>query len=613
MDTSHAFNPSESKILRAASAVLMLVITVILVAILGLFTYFLGSRAFYYEQAFPGVAIAGVDLGGMDRNEIKNVLEDAFPYPLTGTILLTDNDRLWQATPVELGVFMDFGAMADLAIQVGRTGNVFDRMESQILAWFNGHQLPPLVIFDHIIGAHYLYGLSQEIDQPTVEATISLNGTSVETTLGQVGRRLNIPAMLSTLEAPVTAMMDVEIPLILDEEPPSVLDATSTAEKVEILLQEPITLTADGYEGLSLSPSEVASLLRFELVDEPPHGYFDVSMDPVGLRSLLEPLITDLERKESNARFIFNDDTGELDLLEPAVVGRTLVLDETIHAINDSIESGEHEFELVFDLHQPEVGDDATSEDLGISEPVSVVSTYFSGSSAERIQNIRTASSAFHGLLIPPGESLSMADVLGDISLDNGYAEALIIFGDKTIKGVGGGVCQVSTTLFRTAFFGGYSIEERHPHAYRVGYYEQGPGSPGPGLDATVFVPVVDFVFTNDTPSWLLSETYIYGNQLLWKFYSTSDNRTVEWSRQVSNKVDAPKPLYKENPDLDEGELKQIDYEADGMDVVVYRTVTLNGSILHEDTIKTHYLPWREIWEFGPGTELPDDVKVEER
>jgi hypothetical protein len=86
----------------------------------------------------------------------------------------------------------------------------------------------------------------------------------------------------------------------------------------------------------------------------------------------------------------------------------------------------------------------------------------------------------------------------------------------------------------------------------------------------------------------------------------------VDWSRQISKKVDAPKPLYKENPDLDKGELKQIDYEADGMDVVVYRVVTLEDAVLHEDIIKTHYLPWQEIWEFGPGTELPDDVEVEE-
>ena len=138
------------------------------------------------------------------------------------------------------------------------------------------------------------------------------------------------------------------------------------------------------------------------------------------------------------------------------------------------------------------------------------------------------------------------------------------------------------------------------------------PGSPGPGLDATVFVPLVDFQFTNDSENWLLLETYIYGNQLLWKFYSTSDGREVEWSSNEGNRVEAPKPLYRENEDLEEGEIEQIDYEADGLDVTVYRTVTRGGEVLHEDIIRTHYLPWRAIYEYGPGTDLPDNAVTEE-
>ena len=110
-----------------------------------------------------------------------------------------------------------------------------------------------------------------------------------------------------------------------------------------------------------------------------------------------------------------------------------------------------------------------------------------------------------------------MASAIGDITLDNGFAEALIIIGGQTIKGVGGGVCQVSTTLFRTAFFAGFPIVERYAHAYRVGYYEQrSNGSHDPslaGLDATVYVPLVDFKFQNDTPYWLLMETYVNGYQ----------------------------------------------------------------------------------------------------
>jgi vancomycin resistance protein YoaR len=240
---------------------------------------------------------------------------------------------------------------------------------------------------------------------------------------------------------------------------------------------------------------------------------------------------------------------------------------------------------------------------------VSSYTSYFRGSSAERIQNITTASARFHGVLVAPGQTFSMADVLGDVSLDTGYAEALIIYGDRTIQGVGGGVCQVSTTLFRTVFFGGFPVVERYAHAYRVHYYEQtasGYDQSLAGLDATVFAPVVDFKFTNDTPYWLLMETYVSASNgtLTWKFYSTSDGRTVDWQTSGPlNPVEPPPPSYEENPDLTKGTIKQVDWEAQGADVRVTRTVTRDGQVIDEDTFATHYLPWQAVYQYGPGTQ----------
>jgi vancomycin resistance protein YoaR len=221
---------------------------------------------------------------------------------------------------------------------------------------------------------------------------------------------------------------------------------------------------------------------------------------------------------------------------------------------------------------------------------------------------------------VAPGETFSMASVLGDVSLDSGYAEALIIYGGRTIKGVGGGVCQVSTTLFRTVFFGGYPVVERYPHAYRVGYYEQTPGggydADLAGLDATVFVPVVDFKFTNDRSTWLLMETYVDASArtLTWKFYSTSDGRSVEWETSgPQNVVAPPEPLYEENPDLEKGEINQVDWEAEGADVSVTRTVSINGEVFFQDSFSTHYMPWRSVYEYGPGTKgIPKAKPTEE-
>ena len=320
-----------------------------------------------------------------------------------------------------------------------------------------------------------------------------------------------------------------------------------------------------------------------------------------------------LARNPENARFVFNDETRQLEVLQPSITGRSLNVEASLQAVTEKILQGEHNVSLSFEYTQPEVSSDATAEQLGITELVSSHTSYFRGSSSERIHNIATAAARFHGLLVPPGAVFSMADAMGDVSLDTGFAEALIIFGGQTIEGVGGGVCQVSTTLFRTAFFGGYPIVERHPHAYRVGYYEQtaqGWDQDLAGLDATVYVPQVDFKFKNDTPYWLLMETYVNerANRLTWKFYSTSDGRQVAWDTSgPKNVVEPPKPKYEENPDLRPGQIKQVDWAAEGADVVVTREVTRGGEVLFSDQIITQYEPWRDVYQYGPGTEIPKD------
>ena len=611
METTQAFRRRTSRMVTWLTRALLAIFAASLVLFTGFALFLLGTRLFLFNRTLPGIHLQEVNLSGMSQEEIIAALDPVLTYPEDGAVVLMDADRTWMAKPAELGVSIDLHKIAGNALAVGRQGTLFERLQHQVDAWYRGDAITPVVLFDQVVGAFYLQAIATVVDQPMIEPAIQIEGTQVLVSPGQIGRSVDVRGTLDALKEPFGSMHDAVIPVVIEETHPIVLDASSAAESARRILAEPLRITAEGAEDLLLEPSKLAPMIRFEVQGDAADSSYAVQLDPELLAAILAPRIAELERKPENASFIFNDKTRELDLLQPEVIGRNLDIAASIETINAGLSEGLHAIELTFEYEEPLVGSEATAQELGISEDVSIVSTYFPGSSSERIQNIKTASSVFYGLLIPPGETLSMADALGDISLDNGYAEALIIYGDRTIKGVGGGVCQVSTTLFRAVFFGGYEIVERHPHAYRVGYYEGGPGSPGPGLDATVFVPLVDFKFRNDTPYWLLMETYIYGNQLLWKFYSTSDGRTVQWSSHESNKVDAPKPLYKENPELDKDEIKKIDYEADGLDVVVYRTVSRDGEAIHKDTIKTHYLPWRAMYEFGPGSDLPNNIEVE--
>lgn len=582
--------------------------------------FIVSFNAVYAEQIYPGISVAGVDLSGLSPDEAETVLSQQVTYPEQGRIVFM-GDQTWVARPSEVGLFFDAKTSAMAAYSVGRQANIFTRLSEQFRAWYTGIELSPLLIYDARVAHRYLSQIAAQVDTPTVEASLSIDGKQVIAVPGQVGRRVDIEASLAPLEDLVRGLDDGEIPIVITEIPPVILDASAQAEEAERILSKPLTLVvANSEEGdpgpWTIDQDTLAEMITIERTQTANGNQFQVGLDAQSLSTFFYDIGSEMERPSSEPRFIFNDDTRQLEVIQPAVIGRSLDVEGTIQAINEHILQEDHNISLVFNYTHPVVSDDTTAQELGITEAVSVETSYFYGSSSARIQNIQTAASRFHGVLIPPGESFSMAEILGDVSLDNGYAEALIIFGNRTIKGVGGGVCQVSTTLFRTVFFGGFPILERHSHAYRVGYYEQtASGNVNPnlaGLDATVYVPVVDFKFVNDTPNWLLMETYVNpaARRLTWKFYSTSDGRSVDWDTTgLKNKVEPPKPLYQENPDLKKGVIKQVDWEAEGADVTVFRTVERNGEVYFEDSFSTHYMPWRAVYEYGPGTKIPKNKK----
>lgn len=596
---------------------------------LSLAAFLIGTQVWYAGRIYPGVRVDGIDIGGMRPQQAEQQIAGQVVFPQQGRILLRDiggpsGDKIWQASPAELGLYLDPSASAETAFKTGREGFIIERFRTQFYAWYLGHNLAPNLIYDERAAYRYLANLAQEIDTPTVEATVSLKGTEVVVTPGQVGRSVDLPATLARVSTQLSLLQDGVVDLVVTDQKPVIIDATAQAELARAILSQPLTLTmpeAEASQGgpWTIDPATLATMLVFERVQTENGMQYQVTLNSETLRTYLTAFAPDLSRWPQNARFYFDDSTREFVSIEAAVIGRELDVDKSIEAIQEKLYAGEHTIPLVMNYTNPPVTDQTKAADLGITELVHAETSYFYGSSASRVQNIQTAAGKFHGVLVPPGATFSMADTLGDITLDNGYAEAMIIIGGQTIKGVGGGVCQVSTTLFRAAFFSGFPIVERHAHAYRVYYYEKVAGNRIDtnlaGLDATVFVPLVDFKFVNDTQYWLLMETYVNpsNSSITWKFYSTKDNRRVEWNTTgVTNVVPAPDAVYRENADLASGEIKQVDWQADGSDVTVNRTVYRNDAVYLQDTIYTHYEPWADVYEYGPGTELPDPDGGEE-
>ncbi|HEX7542344.1 MAG TPA: VanW family protein [Anaerolineales bacterium] len=578
-----------------------------------------GYQLLFVGRIFPGISMAGVDLTNMTPAQATTALSQRLTYPTSGRVVFRYGDRVWVATPTDLGMVFDAGTSIQSAYNVGRQGGLFPDLAGQLNAWQGGLELKPVLVFDARVAHGYLQNIAAQIDQPVMETDLHLNGIEVVYTQGQTGQLLNVDATLANLLTQLSDFRDGEVQLVVEEQSPMVLDASAQAETLRQILSAPLTLSvADAQTGdpgpWTIEPSVLAGMLTVGRVQTDAGWQYQVSADAQALEQFLGQIAPEVNRSPQNARFYFDDPSGQL-VLAPngsATIGRTLDIAAARDTVTQKLLQGEHTIPLVLTQAQPEVGDDATAASLGITGLVKSYTSYFRGSGAARLQNIKASSSRFYGLLVPPNTTFSMGDALGDISLDNGYAEALIIYNGKTITGVGGGVCQVSTTLFRTALYGGYPIVERHEHAYRVYYYEQTATGTDPrlaGLDATVYFPLVDLKFTNDRPYWLLMETYFNPDNysLTWKFYSGDDGRIVDVQNLgLRNVVPAPDPLFVENPDLGPGEIKQVDWSGDGADITVTRVVSRDGQVLFTDPIQTHYEPWQAVCQYGPGTDNPE-------
>ncbi len=604
-------NPDFSKILTKAIAALaggLLLFALVVI----LFT--LGFRAIYDGRIFPGIYSGWINLSGQTPTDAAELLKEEYTYPGQGKITLQYDDLSWEVSPAELGLFFSSNYNAELAFQTGREGSITKRVAAQIQVLRHGIIIAPQFVMDEKTGTEYLEGIADGVNQPVIEASLELEGLEILVQAGQIGREMDIPASLDVVALQMRTLQDGSIPLIVYETYPDILDVSAQAETAREILSQPLALiipeAKENDPGpWALSPQQLVEMMIIERVSSENGETYRIALDPEQLRAYLEKRENNINREPQNARMYFDDESQELVLIEQEKIGMELDINQSIIEIEQQLSEGNHEIALIINKTNPDVTGVNTAEELGITELVSTETTYFYGSDSARMNNIETAAENFHGIFIAPGETFSMVEQLGDISLDTGYAEAWIIYGDRTIKGVGGGVCQVSTTLFRTVFFGGFPVVERSSHSYRVLYYEQrANGNNNPklaGLDATVYVPLVDLKFTNDSEYWLLMETYVNKSErwITWKFYSTSDGRTVNWSTTgLKQKKDPPDPIYEENPELAKGAVKQVDWAVVGATVTVTRDVYRDGQKLWQDIFKTKYQPWAAVCQYGPGT-----------
>ncbi len=245
---------------------------------------------------------------------------------------------------------------------------------------------------------------------------------------------------------------------------------------------------------------------------------------------------TDIEPVD--AKFEFGTD-NKATVFRQSVQGKKLNIAKSAAAIMNALVENKPSAQLVVDIIEPEVTLEKINN-LGIKTLLARGESDFVGSHDARIHNIKTGVAKFNGSIIKPGEEFSFNKILGNVDGTTGYQYELVIKNGQTIPEYGGGLCQLSTTVFRAAILAGLPITERRPHAYPVKYYNP------QGFDATIYPGVSDLKFVNNTDSHMLMQIKIEGTKLIVGLYGSGDGRQISMNgpHQYAQKTNGAMKAY---------------------------------------------------------------------
>ena len=561
----------------------------------------------YREKIYPGAQIMGVSLGGMTREEAQAALEAAAATHTIPPLTLRYGDYAWRLDKEDVGLDVKISKGLNRAFARGRNQSFPANLWAQWQMFWNGYRQEPEISVNPGQIEQTIRQLTTRFNRAARESEVSLSELQVVITSSQPGKIVDVDETVQmTMRRALNGTGGI-VDVLVEEIPPAGAVPIASKKNIEETLSQPI-LIADSYGEFqfSLDPATLANIVTW-VPDDKNVGELKPKVDETALQKIVQGWAEQVYRPPLNARFDFDAKSGTLLELAPSATGYELDIDATIASVIEAITAGKKNAPLAVQKIKPEIASEDAAN-LGIKELVARGTTKFAGSSKARVKNIEVAASKFIGVVIPPGGIFSFNKYVGDITAANGFEDSLIISGNNTAVGVGGGVCQVSTTIFRTSFFGGFPTVERWAHGYVVGYYGE------PGIDATVYTPHVDLKFKNTTDHYLLIKPIINKNKgtLTFEFYGTKPGWKVEVGKpKYSNRQPPPPPLYIEDPSLPEGKVVQFDWAVAGLDAEVPRKVwDKDGKLIIDEVLKSKYKPWQAKFRFGPGFTPPEGAEV---
>jgi vancomycin resistance protein YoaR len=534
---------------------------------------FAGSRT----TLATGTTVAGVDVGGLSENEAVQMLSRRAASVERVPITFTAGDRHFAFAASQLGVQADWRAgVRDAVARSDGFGPLrgFRRLRSM---FFGAHVTPPVHAYQGAVD-YMLLQITRSVDRHGVNAKVVRKGLGVGVVEGRTGRKLDRAAAAAVvLEALGSFDRGAPVALPVAAAAPAVsgADLAQAAEKARTALSAPIRLTYHATRW-RVPRWRVAHLLAL-----PSGGRADVSIGGRDAEKYLERLARAVGRKPQDARFQIT--AAGTVVIRPSEPGLQLDIPATAKMIAAAAFSAEQRTAgLVVRVAEPG-RTTGQAKQMGITGVVSSYTTTYGGTPG-RLNNVQVVAKLIDGALVKPGATFSFNGTTGERTAAKGFQEAPVIINGELKNGLGGGICQVSTTVFNAAFEAGVPITERTNHALYISHYPL-------GRDATVNYPDLDLRFTNDSKNWLLLRTFVGSGSLTVNLYGTPLHRTVK-SVTAPLEVTGPVPVKEtDDPALRKGKRVVDHVGSPPLQTSVERLVyDAGGKLLYDNTWHSSYV-----------------------
>ena len=581
---------------------------------------------FYFHGKFPaGISVAGTQLGYKTVEEAVLTLEEKEKEYLSIPLKFQLEEKNIEISPSEI----------DLKFFAKETVSTIKRIDlTKENLWTNFKQEKSsaeiLYTFDE---EKLIKVLDQKLELKKIAPQNAAFTANLAITEEKPGKKVDYETVLKETKNLLADMEPVDLTLLLEDASPTITKADLEKIKPEIedKLKTKITFKY-GKQKWAIKPIDNLDWVIFKAVEKVKIPYIGLEMEVEGgvlpdtaeankyikieidedkLNAYIDKEMIDGIEVAVEAVSIYKDENGNIKIegagrdgiqIQRGTLKKSLEL-----AINNKIS----EITVYTRTLRAPVAISADLQEMGIKELIGVGHTSFFGSPTNRIHNIKTGIAKLNGALIAPNEEFSINARLGPVDDSTGYKKELVITKKGTIPEYGGGLCQVSTTMYRAAIFSGLKITARAAHSYAVTYYSQVLGH---GLDATIYSGGQDLKFINDTPGYILIQGYVENNHAYFKFYGTSDGRTITMDGPyLANYVYPSKDIiYENSTEIPVGTTKLVEKRNTGFEATWYRTITRPDGTQEKEEIFSHYKATQERYWVGvpEGTAIPAGPEI---